>query len=139
MKIVLRNSKVVYEELQWTKVTKSSTTQRTITLGQASDFTEFTHMKVKFTVKSTGSTVVNPIPNVWLGVGEGTNDAVAYFLGDVVTNVNFTIETAVDMEFAFTLSAAIATDKNLKFGIAGTVNENFALMTYVYDLEYIFY
>lgn len=140
MKVVLRNSSVVYEEVQWTKVTKSDTTYYTVVLGQASDFTELTHMKVKLTVKSTGSTIVNPIPRIFLAVGEGTNESVTQYVGNEITNVNLTIGTPVAIEFTFTLSAAIAADKNLKFAVfSSNVNELIALRSYTWDLEYLCY
>lgn len=138
MKIVLRNSSVVYEEVQWTKVSKTDTSRANVTLGAASDFVGEHSLTAKVTIKSTPASPVNPIPTFYLALGQESDaGSVLQFLA-TTTDVAGTEGTIIKHTFNFNLSQSLVTDKYVKLGFSGSsYNQNQTLNTYIYDVEYV--
>lgn len=99
MKVVLRNSSVVYEEVQWTTKTKDSTTTRGLILGSCEELQNKHVFKVKVTILSNPNNKQSVSFNFGTGLGEEDPEQIARFLAspiDVSAAVGNTFEYNVD-------------------------------------------
>lgn len=137
MKVVLKNSNIVYEQLTMTKVSKTDTTFMNKTLCTWASVADKSNFKV--IIKITGyDTIVNPIPTTYVayGAGDGTEPVIGYFTTVLDSDGN----TGSTITLEGTLPSTAVADTYIKVGyFSPVVKEIIALRKYTFDVEYVFY
>lgn len=143
MKVVLRNSSVVYEEVQWLTKTKDSTTTRGLLLGSCEELQNKHVFKVKVTILSNPHGVQNISFNFGTGLGEEDPEHIANFLAtsmNASAAVGNTFEYNVDN---FTITDSDLTNKRyVKIVLSYASTDSLSQLSYIphitYKIEYIF-
>jgi hypothetical protein len=143
MKVVLRNSSVVYEEVQWTAKIKDSTTTRGLLLGSCEELKDKHVFKAKVTILANPYNVQNVSFNFGTGRGEVDPEQITSFLAssiDVSAAVGNTFEYNVDN---FTISNSdLTNERYVKAVLSYASTDSSAQLPYIvritYKIEYIF-
>ena len=143
MKVVLRNSSVVYEEVQWTAKTKDSTTTRGLLLGSCEELKDKHVFKVKVTILANPNNVQDVSFNFGTGFGEKDPEQMTRYLAspiDVSAAVGNTFEYNVD-NFTIT-DSDLTNERYVKVALSYTSTGSSAQLPYImritYKIEYIF-
>lgn len=140
MKIIYRNVSQVVETIKWQKVTKDSTSVRTVVIGPLSDFAATSSVSVRVKVLSNPTTLTSC--NFYLAPGSASDmDNVKVYYGGQQT-MNLEVGAILETTINYAVRPQdLSNNLNLKFSTSantGINSDHNVLKQVTWEVEYIF-